>query len=147
MTMPNAEHRAVVGSPLNRVDGRKKVTGTARYTAEVPVENIAYGIMVQSTIARGEIAEIDTRAAEQLAGVITVLTQDNMPKLESMQQFDQHGGPRPTGRALSLFQDDKVDYNGQPIALVVAESFEVAMQAASLIRPTYHQQTPTIDVM
>src|SRR5206468_2795701 len=119
-----------------------------------PVENLAYGIMVQSTIARGTIERIDTTAAEQLPGVIKVLTQDNMPKLESLEKFRQKGGGgvggsgggRPTGRALSLFQDDEVHYNGQPIALVIAESLEVAMQAASLVRAIYRPGTPTIEM-
>jgi len=152
--MPNAEPGdAVVGKPINRVDGRKKVTGTAPYTAEIPVENLAYGIMVQSTIARGAIDRIDTTVAEQLPGVIKVLTQDNMPKLESLEKFRQKGGGaggsgggRPTGRALSLFQDNEVHYNGQPIALVLAETPEVAMQAASLVRPIYRAETPTIEM-
>ena len=141
MTPPN------VGAPVNRVDGRLKVTGAARYTAEMPVENLAYAVMVQSEIARGVVEHVDTSAADRLPGVLMVMTQDNVPKLEALETFKKHGGGRPTGRALSLFQDDHVDYNGQPIALVVAERLEIAMHAASLVRATYRRETPTLDIV
>ena len=150
MSVPNAERpRGIVGTPINRVDGPLKVTGIARYSAEVPIAGLAYGVIVQSEIARGTIAHMDVTEAEQLAGVLSVMTPDNTPKLESLQRFEREGGKgaRPTGRALSLLQDDRVHYNGQPIALVIAESFEVAMHAASLVRTTYRSDTPTIDMV
>jgi xanthine dehydrogenase YagR molybdenum-binding subunit len=154
---PNESGAApTVGRPINRVDGPLKVTGTARYSAEIPTENIAYAVMVQSTIARGAIERIETTDAEELAGVIRVLTHENMPKLESLQAFERQakgsggggtGGGRPTGRALSLLQDNRVHYNGQPIALVLAESIEVAMHAASLIRVIYHVDVPVVGML
>ena len=150
MSVPNAERpRAIVGTSINRVDGPLKVTGTARYSAEIPIAELAYGVIVQSEIARGTIAHMDVTEAEQLTGVLSVMTPDNTPKLESLQRFEREGGKgaRPTGRALSLLQDDRVHYNGQPIALVIADSFEVAMHAASLVRTTYRADTPTIDMM
>ena len=150
MSVPNAElRRGIVGTPINRVDGPLKVTGTARYSAEIPIAELAYGVIVQSEIARGTIAHMDVTEAEHLAGVLTVMTPDNTPKLESLQQFEREGGKgvRPTGRALSLLQDDRVHYNGQPIAVVIAESFEVAMHAASLVRTTYRADSPTIDMV
>jgi xanthine dehydrogenase YagR molybdenum-binding subunit len=150
MSVPNAEWpRAIVGTSINRVDGPLKVTGTARYSAEIPIAELAYGVIVQSEIARGTIAHMDVTEAEQLTGVLSVMTPDNTPKLESLQRFEREGGKgaRPTGRALSLLQDDRVHYNGQPIALVIAESFEVAMHAASLVRTTYRADTPTIDMV
>ena len=153
MTAPNADGPAI-GRPLNRADGRLKVTGAARYTAEVPLDGVAYGIMVGSTIARGTIEHIDTTAASRIPGVLAIMTHENTPKLESLQKFEQEGGKgtggsgggRPTGRALSLLQDDRVHYNGQPIAVVVAERFEIAMQAASLVRPMYREEQPAIDM-
>src|SRR6184192_3414725 len=105
MTAPNEPRSGgVVGAPINRVDGALKVTGAARYTAEIPADKLAYGVMVQSTIACGAIEHIDASEAEQLAGVIAVLTPQNAPKLESLRKFERDGrkGPRPTGRALSL---------------------------------------------
>src|SRR4051812_12848077 len=71
----------VIGQSLNRVDGRVKVTGKATYAAEPLMKNIAYGVIVQSTIARGKVKAIDTAAAQASAGVIAVLTPQNMPKL------------------------------------------------------------------
>jgi len=150
MSVPNAERpRAIVCTSINRVDGPLKVTGTARYSAEIPIAELAYGVIVQSEIARGTITHMDVTEAEQLTGVLSVMTPDNTPKLESLQRFEREGGKgaRPTGRALSLLQDDRVHYNGQPIALVIAESFEVAMHAASLVRTTYRADTPTIDMV
>jgi xanthine dehydrogenase YagR molybdenum-binding subunit len=150
MSMPHADGpRGIVGTPINRVDGPLKVTGGARYSAEIPIAELTYGVIVQSEIARGTIAHMDVREAEQLAGVLTVMTPDNTPELESVQKFEREGGkgPRPTGRALSLFQDDRVHYNGQPIAVVIAESFEIATHAASLVRTTYHADTPTIGMV
>lgn len=156
MTMPNAgESGGVVGTPINRVDGTLKITGAARYSAEIPVDGLVYGVMVTSTIARGEIDEIDTSAADMTPGVIRVLSPDNMPKLESLERYEREGGKgtggsaggRPTGRALSLFQDRRVEYNGQPIALVIADSFEAATHAASLVRVTYRAETPDVDMV
>jgi xanthine dehydrogenase YagR molybdenum-binding subunit len=150
MSMPNAARpRGIVGTPMNRVDGPLKVTGSARFSAEIPIAELAYGVIVQSEIARGTIAHMDVTEAEELAGVLMVMTPDNTAKLESLHQFERQGGKgaRPTGRALSLLQDDRVHYNGQPIALVIAESFEVAMHAASLVRTTYRAVTPTIDMV
>jgi xanthine dehydrogenase YagR molybdenum-binding subunit len=149
MTVPNEQSAAgVVGAPVPRVDGRLKVTGAARYTAEIPIDELAYGVMVQSTIARGAIEHMDTSAAERLPGVIAVMTPWNTPKLESLRKYERERGKgaRPTGRALSLLQDDRVHYNGQPISLVIAESIEVAMHAASLVRTTYRIDTPMLDM-
>jgi xanthine dehydrogenase YagR molybdenum-binding subunit len=147
--MLNGEQRGVVGTPINRVDGRLKVTGGARYSAEIPVPDIAYGVIVPSEIARGTIERLDTSAAEQLAGVLAVMTPSNAPKLESLAKFVREGGKGapPTGRWLSLLQDNLVHYNGQPIALVIAETIEVAMHAASLVHATYSVDTPIVDMV
>jgi xanthine dehydrogenase YagR molybdenum-binding subunit len=155
MTTPNADRGQVpiVGTPINRVDGRRKVTGAARYTAEIPIAEMTYAVIVQSTIGRGTIERVDTSAAQMLPGVIKVLTHENMPKLESLEKFEREGGGggsgggRPTGRALSLFQNNRVEYNGQPIALVVADSFEAAAQGASCVRVFYHEETPIVDMV
>lgn len=156
MSAPNASGSGVVGSPVSRVDGPLKVAGSARYTAEVPVEGVTYGIIVQSTIARGRIERVDTTAASRLGGVLAIMTHENTPKLESLRKWEREGGPgggaggsgggRPTGRVLSLLQNDLVHYNGQPVAVVVAESLEVALQAASLVKITYEEAVPAVDI-
>src|SRR5690348_7476946 len=90
MTRPNESVKMrTVGMPINRVDGPLKVTGTARYSAEIATENVAYAVIVQSAIARGAIERIETNDAEQLVGVITVLTHENSPQLESLQAFER----------------------------------------------------------
>ena len=70
-----------VGQPISRVDGRLKVTGGARYTADIPFHAIAHAAIVHSTIANGRIVSIDTAAAEKAPGVLTVLTHNNMPRM------------------------------------------------------------------
>lgn len=132
-----------VGEPMNRADGRAKITGTARFSADVAVERLAHAVLVGSTIGRGFIAEIDTAAAEALPGVLAVLTPANAPRLP--QGGDAAFDP-PMGRKLSLLQDTEVRYNGQPIAVAVAETLEQAMHAASALRVEYRSKTPVTDM-
>jgi xanthine dehydrogenase YagR molybdenum-binding subunit len=132
-----------VGAPMNRVDGRLKVTGSARYSAEVPIANVAHAVMITSTIARGRVTRMDSAVAEEAPGVIAVLTPSNAPKLPN--------GPKsaldpPAGRVLSLMQDDLVHYNGQPIGLVVADTLEHAQAAAAMVLTTYAAQKPELDM-
>ncbi|MGI2905615.1 xanthine dehydrogenase family protein molybdopterin-binding subunit [Tolypothrix sp. VBCCA 56010] len=135
--MNTADKNTVVGKPLNRVDGHLKVTGGARYAAEFPVAKIAYGVTIQSTIAKGKIAQIDTKAAERLPGVLAVITHLNAPKA-----FGDKGG----GRKLQVLQDNIVLYSGQHIGVVVADTFERAMHAASLVQVRYEEEKPTINM-
>src|SRR5437588_3518725 len=122
-----------LGQPLTRVDGRLKVTGAAKYSAEFPLAGLAYGAIVQSTIPSGRITGMDTQAAEHADGVLAVLTPANAPKL-----------PAPESR-LSLLQNDQVFYNGQPIAIVVADTLHEAQHAASLVRVRYEPTTPKLN--
>ena len=126
------------GKPMDRVDGRLKVTGGARYSAEMPVTNAAYGVLVMSTVAKGHVAAMDTRAAESVPGVLLVLTPFNAPKLP---QPPSPGGAaaRPQDRKLSILQDTSVNYNNQPIGVVVADTLEHATHAASLVGVQYRQ--------
>jgi len=103
-----------VGAPLNRVDGRLKVTGGARYAAEFAVPNVAHAVIVTSTIARGRVRRMDTAAAERAPGVLAVLTPQNAPRLPQQQAAP---GAGPAMRVPTLMQDDAVHYNGQPIGL------------------------------
>ncbi len=132
-----------VGAPIDRVDGHLKVTGGARYTAEMPVEHVAHAVMVTSTIARGRVRHADTAAAERVPGVLAVLTPANAPKLPTS---DKALGQPPEGRKLTTLQDDKVYYNGQPIGLVVADTLEHAMAAAELVHFTYDVEHPELDM-
>jgi len=132
--------RASVGAPLDRVDGRLKVTGGARYAAEFAVPNLAHGVIITSTIAKGRVRSMDTSAAERAPGVIKVLTPMNAPRLP--------GAKVTSGRAMrvpTLLQDDLVRYNGQPIGVVVADTWEHAREAADLVRVTYDVEKPVLD--
>jgi xanthine dehydrogenase YagR molybdenum-binding subunit len=134
----------VIGDPIPRLDGRLKVTGGATYSAEWKLDRLAYGVIVQSTIAKGTITRLDASAAEEAPGVVAVLTAGNAPKLP---QEGKAGVNPPAGRVLSLLQDREVRYNGEPIAIVVADSFEQATHAASLIRVSYQEAPPAIDMI
>ena len=125
----------VVGKPLNRVDGYLKVTGGARYSAEFPVAKLVHAVTIQSTIAKGKIAQIDTRAAEQVPGVLMVMTHLNAPKVDG-----EAGGER----KLPLLQDNLVHYSSQHIGVVVADTFEQAMQAAALVKVRYDEEPPAL---
>src|SRR5262245_34461448 len=131
-----------VGAPLDRVDGRLKVTGGARYSAEMPAEKPVHAVMVQSSIGTGRILSIDSKAAEAMPGVLLVMTHKNAPRLPS---GGNAGARPPAGRILTLLQDDKVYYNGQPIALVVAETLELATEAALQVKLNYRAGRPSTD--
>jgi len=135
---------SVIGRPLVRVDGRLKVTGGARYAAEFPQPKMAHAVLVQSTIAKGLIKNIDSSAAETTPGVLAVITHANAAKLKAPKSDFMTGGVLKEDR-LPL-SDNEVSYAGQHIAVVVAESFEVAVHAASLLRIDYQTAKPTLTI-
>jgi xanthine dehydrogenase YagR molybdenum-binding subunit len=127
-----------IGAPLDRVDGHQKVTGAATYSAEYQLPGITYAVLVGSTIAKGRITSLDTRAAERAPGVLAVVTHLNSPKVPG---FDTAGKdpsqPATVGGPLKVFHDDKIRFNDQPIAVVVADTFERARYAARLVQAQY----------
>jgi xanthine dehydrogenase YagR molybdenum-binding subunit len=124
-----------VGSPRRRIDGLAKVTGTARFSAEYPYEDLVYAVPVFSTTARATITDIDTSVAEALDGVLAVLTHRNVAPLLPVPE----GGVLPSMLASTVeyLQTDQVHWNGQPVALVVATTTEIADHAASLVVVSY----------
>jgi xanthine dehydrogenase YagR molybdenum-binding subunit len=134
---------AVTGKPLDRVDGRQKVTGTAQYSAEYPQQNLAYAVLIDSKIASGSIKSIDTSAAEKAPGVLAVLTHTNAPKLKKMPGFTAGGN---AGEERIPLSDGNIYHAGQYIGVVVADTFERATYAAELVRVAYTQQTPLSDM-
>ncbi len=122
------------------------MTGQARYAAEFQVDNLAYAFAVRSTIGNGTIKSFDTAAAEKAGGVIKVLTYQNAPRLKAIdpQEVSKTGGM--LGEMLLPLQDNKVSYFGQYIAAVVAETYEQARAAAALVKVSYDQQPPAIDL-
>ncbi|MFX0575727.1 xanthine dehydrogenase family protein molybdopterin-binding subunit [Nocardia nepalensis] len=126
----------LVGRGIDRVDGRAKVTGSARYTAEIPMPNAAYCVLVGAEIGSGTVTSIDTSAALK-SGAVAVFTHENLPKVAKVPIFPSaYGGPAP-GQSFFPMQGTTIHYFGQPIAVVVADTFEVAQQAARLIEATY----------
>ncbi len=137
---------AVIGKPIDRLDARLKVTGAAKYAAEFNQANLAYAFPVRSTIANGTITSIEVSAAEASAGVITVLTHLNAPRLRAFdpEALEKVGGR--LGEAIVPLQDNKVNYFGQYVACVVAETYEQARHAAALVNITYAREKPKIDL-
>ncbi|OGX91450.1 xanthine dehydrogenase family protein molybdopterin-binding subunit [Hymenobacter coccineus] len=130
-----------IGAPMSRVDGRLKVTGAATYSAEYKLPGLAYAVLVGSTIAKGRITGLDTKAAAGAPGVLAVVTHLNSPKVPG---FDTVGKdpsqPATVGGPLKIFHDDKIRFNDQPIALVVADTLERARYAAGLVKAQYAQE-------
>jgi xanthine dehydrogenase YagR molybdenum-binding subunit len=133
-----------VGTPLNRVDGRLKVTGGAKYAAEFALPNVAHAVIVTSAIAKGRVQRMDTGAAERAPGVLAVLTPQNAPRLPQPQT--QPGSNAPPMRVPTLLQNDAVHYNGQPIGLVIADTFEHAMAGVGLVKVTYAEERADLDI-
>jgi xanthine dehydrogenase YagR molybdenum-binding subunit len=134
---------SLIGQPIDRVDGRLKTTGTARYSAEFQVKNLAHAVTMQSTITNGDIRRIDTSKAEGSPGVLAVFTYKNAPRLKkpaaksSFKLGEEH---------LLPLQENRVYYNGQHIAMVVAQTFEQAEYAATLIDVEYNEYPAKFDL-
>ena len=138
-----------VGQPMPRVDGRLKVTGQARFTAEHRPDGLVHGVVIGSAIASGRVTSVDAAEVELLPGVIAVVTPATAPKLKPLPdkvQGIQYSGEGGLIEMLLPMQDDRVHYAGQAIVLVVAESFEQATYAASRVRITYEEDTPELDL-
>jgi xanthine dehydrogenase YagR molybdenum-binding subunit len=129
--------RRYLGQPVDRLDGVDKVTGGARFSAEYPVEGLVYGAIAFSTIAKGVISHIDTTAAERAPGIIKVFTHLNTPAMKAPAPFSIGGEPSAGGSAVRILNTDRISWNGQPIALVIADTEERAEHAASLVAVTY----------
>jgi xanthine dehydrogenase YagR molybdenum-binding subunit len=136
-----------IGKEMSRVDGVAKVTGQAKYAAEFQVPNLAYGFIVLGTVAKGTIKAIDTREAEAAAGVIRVFTHLNAPKLGPKASTEE-SPPRATrepDKSFRALQSDRIYFNAQPVALVVAETYEQARYAARLVNVSYHAEPHVTD--
>lgn len=124
-----------VGQGINRIDGLLKVTGAAQYATDYPIANLAHAFIFKSEIAAGKILEIDRSAAEKSAGVLAIITHENAPKL------NEKGGIR--GGA--MLQSPNIEFHGQHIGVVVAETYEQARFAARLIRVKYEKADARVD--
>jgi len=133
-----------LGKPTPRIDGRAKVTGLAKYAAEYNVSGLAHGCVVSSAIAKGRIKRIHTADALSVDGVLDVFTHEHRPKLASSHE-KYNDEVAPSGSPFRPLYDDKILFSGQPVALVVAEEFEIARFAASLIRVEYERKPHITD--
>jgi xanthine dehydrogenase YagR molybdenum-binding subunit len=126
----------LVGKPIDRADGPLKVTGRAPYAYEYEGKGeTAYGYVVQASIGKGRLTSIDTAAAERAPGVLLVMTWKNAPRLQPKSQ-----------KSIPELQSDAIDYYGQAVALVVAESFEQARAAAYLVKADYAREPAAHDL-
>ncbi len=144
-----------LGAPLDRVDGRLKVTGGAKYAAEFPIANAAHAVIVTSTIAKGRVSAMDTSAAMRVPGVLTIITPFNAEKVNVPRPATESSpAPSPGAegqapramRVPTVLQSTEVHYNGQPIGLVVADTFEHALEAAHMVKATYATEQPVLDI-
>jgi xanthine dehydrogenase YagR molybdenum-binding subunit len=129
-----------IGHPTSRADGAAKVSGAARYTADIRIDGLAHAVLAGSPVAVGRITAIDTSAAERSPGVAAVFTFRNFPKLNAIPS-------PPAGQSVMPLQDDRIHYEGQPIALVVAETLEEAQRGAALIVADIKAERPEVDFM
>ncbi|HVY13972.1 MAG TPA: xanthine dehydrogenase family protein molybdopterin-binding subunit [Rhodopila sp.] len=137
---------AWVGKEISRVDGPAKVTGQATYAAEFQLRNKAYAALVTATIPSGTIERLDVSAAEAAPGVILVLSHLNAPGLPYAQPKKRPVVDPQAGERLHVFQGPEVLFDGQPIAVVVAETKEQADSAAMLVSVDYRQTPPAGDM-
>ncbi|WP_027531686.1 xanthine dehydrogenase family protein molybdopterin-binding subunit [Bradyrhizobium sp. WSM3983] len=133
-----AHKHGAVGQPISRLDGPLKVQGKAPFAADVSLSGLLFGSLLYSTIARGSIATIDTIEAERAPGVVLVMTYKNAPRMHP---------PRPTMSApkaaapseLPIMQNPTIHWNGEAVAVVLAETQEQADHAKSLIHINYNE--------
>ncbi|MFC6095376.1 xanthine dehydrogenase family protein molybdopterin-binding subunit [Flavobacterium qiangtangense] len=134
-----------IGQPVSRLEGREKVTGTAKYAGEYDATDLLYGYVVNSSITKGKIKSIDTSEAEALPGVVDIITHKNRPSTAWF-DFQYADMDAPPGTVFKPLKDDEIKYNGQPIALVVAETFEMARFAVTKIKVRYETEDFNTDL-
>jgi xanthine dehydrogenase YagR molybdenum-binding subunit len=133
-TKPSFSTIDIIGKPLDRVDGRQKVTGTALYAADATADGLAHAVVITSTIAKGTISKID-KAVLALPGVQALITHENVPRYTS-----GNGGLG----TIPVLADNVVHYAGQIIAILVADSITAALFAAQQIKVTYDVRVPVL---
>jgi xanthine dehydrogenase YagR molybdenum-binding subunit len=136
----------VLGEPIDRVDGHVKTTGAARYSAEYPYRDIAYAAIVHATITRGRITAIDTAAALAKPGVLAVITHENAPRMKPPPKLSYLNlATLATATSVNYLNTDEIHWNGQPVAVVVANTLDAAREAARLVTITYDTRPATVD--
>ncbi|TMD77548.1 MAG: xanthine dehydrogenase family protein molybdopterin-binding subunit [Chloroflexi bacterium] len=135
---------AAIGQSIPRVDGRAKVTGAGRYSAEIALDNMAYAVLVGAHVPSGRISDINTSEAEQAKGVLAVLTYQNLGRVAAQPPLlPSLVGQAAPGETFFPLQDEVVHYAGQPVAIVIADTLERAQYAATLVRISYEEVPST----
>ncbi|MET0875713.1 MAG: xanthine dehydrogenase family protein molybdopterin-binding subunit [Tardiphaga sp.] len=134
---PLSDRRVTLGTQQSRVDGPDKVQGLARFAAEVPMQRLLYAACVHSTIARGKISKLEVAAAEAAPGVALVMTHRNAPKMVPPPPIGMTNLRAAGNNILPVMQDPDIRWNGQAVAVVLAETQEQADHAASLVVVSY----------
>jgi xanthine dehydrogenase YagR molybdenum-binding subunit len=130
------EPKANMGNPVPRYDARLKVTGEARYGSDVPLNNPAFAFLVTSSIAKGKLQSLDLAEARAVPGVLDILTQENTTELK----------PGKFGAGSSTSIDSlgpEIAHDGQIIAMVLADSYEAAREAAYKVKAAYAPAQPS----
>ena len=135
--MPDARF---LGEDIDRVDGPVKVTGAARYPADVAYPGLVHAALAQSAIAAGTIRSIDTRDAQAAPGVLTVITHRTCPPLADAPVTPLGPAPR------FPLKDNRIVHHGQHVAIVVANTHEQAIAAARLVRVDYEETCPVLGI-
>src|SRR6476620_2677722 len=138
-----AEPHMAVGKPADRADAVPKVTGRAKFAAEVDAPGLSHAAVVTSTVARGRVTGYDTAAAEKVPGLIAVVTPRNVGPMKAVPR-DLIPGDRPPVELRAPLADDRVQHFGQAIAVVVAETFEAATFAAARVKVSYAAEDPVL---
>ena len=132
-----------VGRDTPRVDGPRKVSGRAQYTADFHFPGMLYAVPVEATIANGRVVKLDTAAAEKMPGVRAIFHRENIGKI--FRSVQEPGFESISDERRPPFEDDVVRYYGQYIALAVADTFETAKAAADAVRATYAKDKPNVE--
>src|SRR5436190_10189993 len=128
----------MIGQPTLRIDGAQKVTGAARYPSDEPLAGAAFAFLVTSGVARGRLLGFDLEEAQGLEGVLDILTHENVGRA-----FRTPEAPGGKGATTTTLESDRVWHDGQIVAVVVGETYEVARDAAHRVRVRYEQQEPS----
>lgn len=140
MTVAAPDPKANMGQPAPRYDAAAKVTGRATYGSDMPLDNPAYAFLVTSAIARGRINSFDLDDARRVRGVIDIVTHENAPKLKESKLFSNGGY---AGTTIQPLKSADIAHDGEIIAVVVAESYEAAREAANRVKVSYSAATPS----
>ncbi|HET8644937.1 MAG TPA: molybdopterin cofactor-binding domain-containing protein, partial [Vicinamibacteria bacterium] len=135
-----------IGTPVSRVDGPLKVTGAATHASDTLLEGMVYAALTLSPIPRGRIISIDTSSAMALPGVIVIYTHQNAPRLGKNLMPQVGAGRWSIGRDFRPLQDDRIRFAGQPVALVIAETWEEVVAAASHVDVSYAAEPVETDL-